>query len=199
MSPRRSATEARHTRSVILDRGVEVASVEGLEGLTIGRLAADLGMSKSGLLGHFGSKEVLQLAVIDTAAGIFGQEVPGRVTGVESGLPRLRALCSAWVSYLERGVFPGGCFFTAAVAEFDDREGPVRDAIAGMVAVWRRDLMIQIRLATSVGELPADTDADQLMFELYGVLLSLNHSLRLDRDNKAGDRARRAIARLLGG
>ncbi|WP_030432100.1 TetR/AcrR family transcriptional regulator [Allokutzneria albata] len=199
MSPRRSATDARHTRSVILDRGVEVASVEGLEGLTIGRLAADLGMSKSGLLGHFGSKEVLQLAVIDTAAAIFGQEVPGRATDAEPGLSRLRALCAAWVSYMERGVFPGGCFFTAAVAEFDDREGPVRDAVAGMVAVWRRDLVIQIRLAVSAGELPGDTDPDQLMFELYGVMLSLNHSLRLDRDPRAGDRARRALDRLLTG
>ncbi|WP_086819987.1 TetR/AcrR family transcriptional regulator [Allokutzneria sp. NRRL B-24872] len=198
MSPRRSATEARNTRSVILDRGVRVASVEGLEGLTIGRLATDLGMSKSGLLGHFGSKEVLQLAVVDTAAGVFVHEVSDRATGVEPGLPRLRALCEAWISYLERGVFPGGCFFTAAVAEFDDREGPVREAVAGMIGVWRRDLTFQIRLAANAGQLPEDTDADQLMFELYGVMLSLNHSLRLDRDRVAADRARRAVTRLLG-
>ncbi|MFB9907688.1 TetR/AcrR family transcriptional regulator [Allokutzneria oryzae] len=198
MSPRRSATDARHTRSVILDRGVEVASVEGLEGLTIGRLATDLGMSKSGLLGHFGSKEVLQLAVIDTAAGVFAHEVPDRAAGTEPGLPRLRALCAAWVSYMERGVFPGGCFFTAVVAEFDDREGPVRDAIAGLTAVWKRDLTLQIRLAVSAGELPEDTDAEQLVFELYGVMLSLNQALRLDRDRAAPERARRVIDRLLG-
>src|SRR3954447_1785713 len=110
---RRSAAEAAQTRTAILDRSVALASLEGLEGLTIGRLAADLDMSKSGVLGHFGAKEELQLAVVDTAADIFAREVAAQAQDAKPGLPRLRAMCAAWVSYLERRVFPGGCFFTA--------------------------------------------------------------------------------------
>lgn len=175
-----------------------MASAEGLEGLTIGRLATALHMSKSGVLGHFGSKEELQLAVVDTAAEIFTREVADRVRGVAPGLPRLLAMCRAWVSYLERRVFPGGCFFTAAATEFDDRPGRVRNAIAGLSSVWDRDLYRQIRTATAAGDLPRDTDADQLVFEINGVILSLNHALQLHRDTKAPTRARAALTRLLG-
>lgn len=198
MSPRRSAAQARDTRSAILERGAAVASVEGLDGLTIGRLAADLGMSKSGLLGHFGTKESLQLAVVDLAAGIFAREVGERAAGVPQGLPRLLALCEAWVSYVERPVFPGGCFFIAAAAEFDDRDGAVRDTVAWLDGLWRRDLLRQIDLAVAAGELPGDTDRDQLVFELVGLVLALNHALRLLRDRTAADRARAAMSRLLG-
>jgi AcrR family transcriptional regulator len=198
MSPRRSAAEARHTRAEILATGVRTASVDGLDGLTIGRLATELGMSKSGVLGHFGSKEELQLAVVDAAADIFGREVAERARGVEPGLPKLLAMCAAWVSYLERRVFPGGCFFTAAAAEFDDRPGRVRDTIVGLASVWDRDLYRQARSAVADGDLPADTDADQLVFELSGVVLALNNALQLYRDTTAPDRARTAIGRLLG-
>ncbi|MEU6852956.1 TetR/AcrR family transcriptional regulator [Actinacidiphila alni] len=198
MSPRNSVVETRRTRQRIVDRGLALASVDGLEGLTIGRLAADLGMSKAGVLGHFGTKESLQLAVVDAAAELFSEEVPGRAPASAPGLPRLRALCEAWVSYLERGLLPGGCFFTAAAAEFDGRGGPVRDAVAGLDALWQRDLRIHLRRAQTAGELPAGTDADQLLFELVGVMLSLNHALQLHRDPHAADRARRATRRLLG-
>jgi AcrR family transcriptional regulator len=177
---------------------VAVASVEGLGGLTIGRLAADLGMSKSGVLGHFGSKEALQLAVVDTAAELFSREVPERATPAAPGLPRLLALCEAWVRYLERAVLPGGCFFTAAAGEFDDREGPVRDAVAGMSSLWERDLRRQARIAVAAAELPPGSDADQVVFELVGQMLALNHALRLHRDPSAPDRTRRAMARVLG-
>ncbi|GAA4712625.1 TetR/AcrR family transcriptional regulator [Phytohabitans rumicis] len=190
--------ETGRTRAAIVARGVAVASVEGLEGLTIGRLAADLGMSKSGLLGHFGSKEALQLEVVDAAAAIFTREVADRATGTAPGLPRLRALCAAWVSYLEREVFPGGCFFIAAAAEFDDRAGPVRDAVAGLTALWERDLRIHVRLAVAAGDLPAGTDPDQVVFELGGVLMALNYGLRLRRDPGAPARARRALDQLIG-
>ncbi|MFC4852494.1 TetR/AcrR family transcriptional regulator [Actinophytocola glycyrrhizae] len=198
MSPRRSVAEARQTRADILACGMRLASVEGLEGLTIGRLAAELGMSKSGVLGHFGAKEELQLAVIDAAAEVFAREVAEPAGTAVPGLRKLTALCAAWVSYLERRVFPGGCFFTAAAAEFDDRPGRVRDTIAGLVSVWDRDLYRQVRTATADGDLPADTDADQLVFEVSSVMLGLNNALQLRRDTTAPARARRALGRLLG-
>ncbi|MFL6125022.1 TetR/AcrR family transcriptional regulator [Actinophytocola sp.] len=198
MSPRRSVAEARQTRADILARGVRLASKEGLEGLTIGRLATELDMSKSGVLGHFGSKEELQLAVVDAAAEIFTREVADKARGFPPGLPTLLAMCKAWVSYLERRVLPGGCFFTAAAAEFDDRPGRVRNAVAGLATVWNRDLYRQTRTAMTDGDLPADTDPDQLIFEINGVMLSLNNALQLHRDNTAPGRARRALGRLLG-
>lgn len=198
MSPRRSVAQARQTRADILACGVRLASVEGLEGLTIGRLATELGMSKSGVLGHFGAKEGLQLAVVDAAAEIFAREVAEPAGAAKPGLRKLTAMCTAWVSYLERRVFPGGCFFTAAAAEFDDRPGRVRDTIVGLASVWDRDLYRQIRTATADGDLPADTDADQLVFEVTAVMLGLNNALRLQRDTTAPEKARRALGRLLG-
>ncbi len=183
---------------MIIDRGVRTASVDGLEGLTIGRLAADLGLSKSGVLGHFGTKEVLQLAVLDAAAGIFVREVPQRASGTRPGLPRLLALCSAWVSYLERGVFPGGCFINAAAMEFDDRGGPVRDAVAAFNSAWQEELGRHVRIATEASDLPPGTDPDQVVYELLGQMLALNLTLQLYRDRTAPDRTRRAMGRLLG-
>ncbi len=197
MSPRRSVADTLETRQRILDRSLAIASAEGLEGLTIGRLAAELGMSKAGLLGHFGTKETLQLAVVDQAAEVFLREVPRKVEQMPSGLTRLKAVCEAWVSYLERNVLPGGCFFTAATSEFDGRSGPVRDALAGLNALWRRDLRIHIRRAVNDDELPRDTDADQLIYEILGVMLALNHFLQLEHDAAAPRRARQALERLL--
>ena len=197
MSPRRSVADTLETRQRILDHSLAIASAEGLEGLTIGRLAAELGMSKAGLLGHFGTKEALQLAVVDQAAEVFLREVPRKVKQMPSGLPRLIDVCEAWVSYLEREVLPGGCFFTAATAEFDGRSGRVRDALAGMNALWRRDLRIHIRRAVSDGDLELDTDVEQLIYEILGVMLALNHFLQLERDDQAPRRARQALKRLL--
>ncbi|GGM69100.1 TetR family transcriptional regulator [Lentzea pudingi] len=197
MSPRRSVADTLETRQRILDRSLAIASAEGLEGLTIGRLATELGMSKAGLLGHFGTKEALQLAVVDQAAEVFLREVPRKVKQMPSGLPRLIDVCEAWVSYLEREVLPGGCFFTAATAEFDGRNGRVRDALAGMNALWRRDLRIHIRRAVSDGDLKPDTDVDQLIYEILGVMLALNHFLQLEHDAAAPRRARQALRRLL--
>ncbi|GHH31366.1 TetR/AcrR family transcriptional regulator [Lentzea cavernae] len=197
MSPRRSVADTLETRQRILEHSLAIASAEGLEGLTIGRLAAELGMSKAGLLGHFGTKEALQLAVVDQAAEVFLREVPRKVKQMPSGLPRLVDVCEAWVSYLEREVLPGGCFFTAATAEFDGRSGRVRDALAGMNALWRRDLRIHIRRAVSDGDLKLDTDVDQMIYEILGVMLALNHFLQLERDSTAPGRARQALKRLL--
>jgi AcrR family transcriptional regulator len=197
MSPRSSVAEAGRTRDTIVERAVDVASKEGLEGLTIGRLAGDLDMSKAGLIGHFGSKEQLQLAAIESAIQRFRREVWEPVEDREPGLDRLRALCDSWVSYLERRVFPGGCFFAAAAAEFDDRGGPVRDKLAREARRWRRTLERDANTAAEAGALPKDPEPAQLASELNGVILGLNHDLRLLRDRDAPARARRSIDRLL--
>ncbi|RKN45794.1 TetR/AcrR family transcriptional regulator [Streptomyces hoynatensis] len=199
MSPRRSAAEARHTRERIVERSVALASVEGLDGLTIGRLAADLGLSKSGLLGHFGTKQALQLAALERAAVIFSEEVWRPAAGAAPGLARLRAVCEAWVSYLERGVFPGGCLFVSATFEYDGRGGPVRELLRRQFRAWERRLTAEVHAAVARGELPVGTAAAQLVFELNGVMMSLNHALQLHADPAAPGRARRAAGRLLGG
>ena len=115
--------------------------------------------------------------MVDAAAEVFTREVADRAAGTAPGMPKLLAMCAAWVSYLERGVFPGGCFFTAAATEFDDRHGPVRDAIAGLNSLWERDLRRQIRIAVSAGDLPSDTDADQVVFELVGLMMATASSM----------------------
>ncbi|MFD7920127.1 TetR/AcrR family transcriptional regulator [Streptomyces sp. NPDC059740] len=201
MSPRRSVAEARRTRERIVDHSVAVASVEGLDGLTIGRLAGDLGMSKAGVLGHFGSKETLQLATLERASVIFSRSVWEPAAGREPGLARLRAVCEAWATYLERerGSFPGGCFFTTATVEFDARGGPVHDAVVRRFTYWRRRLVSDLRTAAARGELPADTDVEQVVFELLGTYLSLNQAVQLYGDPAAPDRTRRAVDRLLSG
>ncbi|MBY8887916.1 TetR/AcrR family transcriptional regulator [Streptomyces sp. PTM05] len=201
MSPRHSFAEARRTRERIVQRSVAVASVEGLEGLTIGRLATDLGMSKSGLLGHFGTKEVLQLAALERASDIFSAAVWAPAAAARPGLTRLRAVCEEWITYLEREreAFPGGCLFTTAVVEFDGREdGPVRDAVARLFRTWRRRLIVDLRIAVRAGELPAGTDPRQVAFELIGLYMGLNQAIQLLHDRQAPDRTRRALTRLLG-
>lgn len=197
MSPRHSLAEARQTRERIIQRSVDVASVEGLSGLTLGRLAGDLGISKSGLLGHFGSKEALQLAALGRGAVIFNREVWRPAAHATPGLARLRAVCAAWISYLERGVFPGGCLFVSSTFEFDGRGGPVLALLRRQFRAWARRLTGELRTAVSRGELPAATEPEQLVFELYGVMMSLNHSLQLATDTSAVARAHRAVDRLL--
>ncbi|WP_052852244.1 TetR/AcrR family transcriptional regulator [Streptomyces avicenniae] len=199
MSPRRSAAEALRTRDRIIDRSVDLASLEGLEGLTIGRLASDLGLSKSGLLGHFGTKEALQIAALRRAAEIFNAEIWAPAEPAAPGLPRLRAVCAAWISYLEREVFPGGCLFVSATFEYDGRAGAVHALMKRQFHAWDGRLTAEIRAAVRAGDLPADTDPAQLVFELYGVMMSLNHTIQLNGDRSAAVRARRAIDRLLAG
>jgi AcrR family transcriptional regulator len=195
---RKSVAEALGTRSAILDRSVAIASAEGLEGLTIGRLAAELEMSKSGVIGHFGSKEALQLAVLDRAGEIFRAEVWEPAIPADPGLPRLLVLCEAWISYLERGVFPGGCFFVAAAHEFDGRPGVVRDAVESRFDAWRGRLLKETRRALEAGELPDGSDAGQLVFELLGLVMALNHAIQLHHDPEAPRRARRGVRARLG-
>jgi AcrR family transcriptional regulator len=190
--------EAGGTRDAILGRATELASVEGLEGLTIGRLATELEMSKSGLFRHFGSKQELQLATVERATALFQHEVLEPAAGATPGLDRLRALLESYLTYLEREVLPGGCFLSAAGAEFDGRPGPVRDAIAAASRDWGRELEHHAELARDRGELPADVDPAQLVFELGAYATRANAAYQLYGDRRAFDRARAAIAKSLG-
>src|ERR1700747_348673 len=140
------------TRRAIRRKAVDIASVEGLEGLTIGRLASVLRISKSGLFAHFGSKEDLQCAVVDEAREIFVERVV-RPAYQFQGLQRLRVLCENWLAYSEERVFPGGCFFSAASLEFDDRPGRVREQIVGLMRKWLGNLEQAVRDAQSAGEI----------------------------------------------
>lgn len=195
--PRRSREETAETRSTIVEQAVDVASLNGLEGLTIGTLADQVGMSKSGLIRHFGSKEGLQLAALEAAIERFAAEVWEPVAGQPPGLARLRATCASWISYLERGVFPGGCFLSSASLEFDDRPGPVRDEVAAAMAGWLAVLARDAEIARVAGALPADADPEQVAFELNAIFMGANWASRLLRDERAFERAERAFARIL--
>jgi AcrR family transcriptional regulator len=182
------------TRESILATAVNLASVEGLEGLTIGRLATELGISKSGLFAHFGSKEELQLATVEAAGAIFVAAVVMPAREAEPGLPRLRALLDQMATYLRSEVFPGGCFFDAARAEYDSRPpSPVRDAIAEQFKGWEQHLANRIRAAQREGHLDPDADPEQLAFEFDALGTAANVRYQFDRDEAAFERARRAI------
>jgi AcrR family transcriptional regulator len=182
-----SATKGERTRAAILDHAVDLASVEGLEGLTIGRLASDLEMSKSGLFRHFGSKQDLQLATVGAARDRFVAMVLQPASAAPDGGPRLRAMAEHYLDYLYS--FPGGCFWGATASEFDDRPGPVRDAIAASLDAWMAEL---VRQATAAG-IP---DPDRYAFELYAVVMAANARWRLTGDRGTFDLARAALARL---
>jgi AcrR family transcriptional regulator len=182
-----SATKGERTRAAILDRAVDLASVEGLEGLTIGRLASDLEMSKSGLFRHFGSKQDLQLATVGAARDRFLAMVLEPASHAPDGGPRLRAMAEHYLDYLYS--FPGGCFWGATASEFDDRPGPVRDAIAASLDAWMAEL---IRQASTAGI----ADPDRYAFELYAVVMAANARWRLTGDRQAFKLARAALARL---
>jgi AcrR family transcriptional regulator len=196
--PRRSREDAERTRDAIVEEAVDTASVAGLEGLTIGVLADRVGMSKSGLIRHFGSKEGLQLAALESAVARFTATVWEPVADEPAGIERLRATCASWLSYLERGVFPGGCFLSSASLEFDDRPGPVRDEIARAMRRWLGVLARDAEIARVAGELPADTDPEQFAFELNAIMMGTNWAFRLLRDEAAFTRGRDAAERLLG-
>lgn len=176
------------TREAILDRAVDLATVEGLEGLTIGRLAAELRMSKSGLFAHFGSKRELQLATIAAAAQRFKGRVIDPALDLPDGAPRLRAMAERYLDQL--GDYSGGCFWAATSAEYDDRPGPVRDAIAGALDIWLAELERQARVAGV--EKP-----ERFAFELYALVMATNSRYRLSGDQRIFGYAREAVGRLL--
>lgn len=189
--------KGQRTRASILQHAVDLASVEGLEGLTIGRLAEELGMSKSGLFAHFGSKEELQLAAIESAGQRFIDTVMRPAIAAPRGYPRLVAICNSWLDYVRRRVFPGGCFFAAASFEFDGRPGVVRDAVKKQMDDWFAALERAIRMAKEEGHLDADVDPAQLAFELNALFFGANFAYNLRHDEEAFARARRAIEQRL--
>jgi AcrR family transcriptional regulator len=183
------------TRRAILSAAVNIASVEGLEGLTIGRLASHLEMSKSGLFAHFGSKEELQISTVRAAAAIFVHRViRDAEERYEPGIARLRVMLDSWLDYMERGTFAGGCFFANAATEMDGRPGPVRDAIAKQMTSWAELLAGYARAAIERGEMAPDTDPEQLAFELDALGTAVNAGWQLHEDAAVFDRGRRAIA-----
>jgi AcrR family transcriptional regulator len=179
------------TRAAILDRAVDIASSEGLEGLTIGRLAAELEMSKSGLFAHFGSKQELQLATVAAAATRFSEAVIEPARASADGAPRLRAMADSYLAHLDGGAYSGGCFWAATSAEYDDRPGPVRDAIAAALDAWLGELE---RQACAAGA----AEPGRVAFELYAIVMGANSRFRLSGDRRAFDYARAIVDRLLG-
>lgn len=197
MAPARKTQKGGLTRQAILERSAALSSVDGLDRLSIGRLADEVGMSKSGLFAHFRSKEDLQLATIEAAAATYVVEVIKPALAVPAGMGRLHRLCESFISYVERGVFPGGCFFAAAMAEFDARPGPIRDRIALAQRQWMEMLERTARDAQRLGELSQNADPAQLAFELESVMVTANWYFHLFGDRGQLERARMGVQRLL--
>jgi AcrR family transcriptional regulator len=195
--PRRSAAQVAGARAETLTAAAELASVIGLEGLTIGGLAGRLHMSKSGLVGRFGSKEELQLATLDLAADIFRRAVYDPASTAAPGLARLNAICDAWIAYLGDPPLPGGCFLTTAVVEFDARPGPVHDAVKKVMRRWLAVLEREARTAIENGELPAEAEPADVAFTLNALATGGNCDYQLNRDPDALRRTRRAMATAL--
>jgi AcrR family transcriptional regulator len=186
-------TKGERTRAAILDEAARLATVDGLEGLSIGELARATGMSKSGLYAHFGSKLDLQLATIEAARQTFVVEVLRPALQAPKGIERLLAACEAFLSHVERRVFPGGCFFSAAAVDVGTRPGPVHDAILAQRLDWLALLERLAGEATALGELEPDPDPVQLAFELQALLVAANTSFILQGDGGVFERALVAI------
>lgn len=197
MAGRRSDEEARATRDAILQRAVVVASLEGFEGITFGSLAKDLDMSKAGILGHFPTKEQLQLAAYGVAARTFREQVVAPGDG-ERGIERLRGYARRWARFVSEPPWPGGCILTAASFEFDDRPGAMRDEIHRGAVWWRRKLRDAAQEAIDDGDLPAGSDPDQVAFTLVALATGAVRVRQTHRDPEAGPRLQRAYDALLG-
>jgi AcrR family transcriptional regulator len=185
------------TRQSILEHAAGIASQVGLEGLSIGRLADDLDLSKSGLFSHFQSKEALQIQVMEFAAMRFVETVVRPALKAPRGEPRIQEAFDRWLSWPKRSALPGGCFFVAAAVELDDQPGPVRDRLVELQKDWLGFLSDSVRSAVEEGHFRADVEPDQFAHEMYGVMLVGHHAARLLRDPKAGERTRTAFESLL--
>ena len=190
-------TKGQQTHAAILDAALGLAAHMGLEGLSIGALAELTGMSKSGVFAHFGSREELQIAVVREYHARFEAEVFSPAMSQPRGLPRLRALFERWLKRVSHEI-DSGCIYISGAVEFDDRPGPVRDALAQMVQAWHRALKRAIEQAVEQGQLPPRTDAQQILFEIHGLILALHHDARFLRTPGAVDRARAGFERILG-
>jgi AcrR family transcriptional regulator len=185
------------TRTAILDEALKIASRLGLEGLTIGSLADATGMSKSGLFAHFGSREDLQLAVLEHFAQLYGERVFVPVLKIERGLPRLRALFERWLDWTIASGLPGGCIMISAANEYDDRPGPIRDAVIANQHRGNAITQKAVRLAVEEGHLRSDTDPEQIAFEMLGIMLASHNHRRLLGDKEARKRALVAFEHLV--
>jgi AcrR family transcriptional regulator len=190
-------TKGTETRQAILTHAAQVASRMGLEGLTIGRLASEMQLSKSGLFAHFQSKQALQLATLRHTAELFVEFVVRPALAAPRGEARVRALVERWLEWGRAGVLEGGCLFVAASSEYDDRDGPLRDELVRQ----QRDLLELIGTVAgtgaSEGEFRSDLDTEQFAWELYGILLAYHSARRLFRDERADDRAGTAVEALI--
>jgi AcrR family transcriptional regulator len=190
---RRPRADGERSRQKILLAAAELATIEGVNGVTIGRLAEHVGMSKSGLYAHFRSKEELLLATVDAASAIVAEEVVTPALEAPEGVDRVVAFADAFLSYVERGVFPGGCFFASAAAELSSQPGPVREQIAESYREWFALLEEQVGRAKELGQIRADVDRAQLVFELNGMLVAANVFFLLFADPGALERARLGV------
>jgi AcrR family transcriptional regulator len=184
------------TRAAIVDAALAMASREGLEGLTIGTLADQMQMSKSGVFAHFGSREDLQLAVLKEYVQRFVAEVLKPAVREPRGLPRLEAILDGWVAFLAREI-TRGCIMIAGAIEYDDRPGPQRIQMVAIITGWKAELLKAIRQAVGEGHLRPDVDANQMVFEIYGLMLAMHQDARLLRSADSARRARIGLARLI--
>jgi AcrR family transcriptional regulator len=196
--PRRSATAVAATRAAVVDVAVDRASVEGLEGLTIGALAGEAEMHKSTVFSLFGSKRELQVATLEAAVESFTEEVSAPVAERRPGLERLLALCDSWIDYHRRGVMPGGCFLTTATVEFDARPGPLRDAVRRTMDRWFAVLEREAAIAIEAGDLSRATDPADVAFELNALAAAASYGFQLTGDPEVFARCRRSMRRVLG-
>jgi len=192
-----TSTHGQRRRARILEAAADVSTVEGLEGLSIGRLAREVGMSKSGVAAHFESKEALQLATVETAAAVYDDRILSRPRSAEPGLPRLRRMLGAWIDTIDEIPYRGGCFFAAAGNEFAVRSGHVRARVARYTQAWIDALEAEARLAVRLGELRPDVDVRRLVFTLHSFVQEANLRRRLLDDERAFDDARALVAECL--
>jgi AcrR family transcriptional regulator len=194
---RRRRRDGEESRSAILGAAARLATAEGIEGLSIGRLADEVGMSKSGLFAHFGSKEDLQLATVETASSIFASQVTAPAASAPTGRERLRRLIDGYLRYVQVETFPGGCFFASVLAEVDMRPGPIRDRMVEFLGDWLAELEETVRAAQAEGAIDPAEDPAQLTFEIEAALFLANAQYVIARDATPLERARRAIERHL--
>jgi len=194
MSSQPVSSKGAATRELIIDRAYAIASRAGLEGLSIGDLAQAVGMSKSGVFAHFGSREDLQLAVLDEGGRRFGEFVLIPALRKPRGLVRLRAIIDGWFEWVRENQH--GCLVMSAISEYDSCPGPLHDAVVARVQRWRSDTTRATQMAIDSGELRADTDPQQISFEIFGIALALHHDTRLFDPKLARAQAERAIERL---
>lgn len=194
---RKRRSDGERSRAAILHEAARLATVEGIDGLSIGRLAEAVGMSKSGLFAHFGSKEELQLATIEAAGEVFAEHVLAPAAGAGSGLERLQRLIDGFLRHVEDNVFPGGCFFASVASELDTHPGPVRDRAVQVTSDWLVGLEQAVSEAQAEGAIDPTLDAAQLAFEIDAFLLLANAQYVITREALPFERARRAVERRL--